>query len=711
MCVWVEDADAIQMNEKALEIVYKNTRVRSFLYSSKMLGVSGIKGQGKTFLLKVKRSMAEKDESVCCFPKDLMVDQLDNSTIINRSIFKFMDDFNNWVTIWKVAIALTIIKANMCDVKIGKEFKSAQNTIKELLEVRNSKYRTSVYVNHLLQLNRKELKEVLDCTSNLLEKLYDIHSAIYIFIDKVDQAFSKDIHPIYGDSKMSRGPQNASYWQYCQYALAQVSYDINTNINRHIKVYYSIRQEALIDTNKITPNLKRNIESYIVNLDYSKYDLKQMFYQYIESEDEENLNSSNLRKTNPTKAFLGTDIILNRYINQEEDAFDYIYRHSLKRPADIMKICKKLSLDNRAYDIIKIRKTVNNCAGEILNTYIKELEPFLPYDIEALFMHININILDINYIKYVCNRFTNQQNHLFPCPRNCKRCLSIQPFVVLFNIGLLGYLKKDITNNRYVQQFTSVGESVFLENIQYFPKSDYYFVHPCLMDVIRKRRDEYSLLHYTDDNQIVGDDYGFDEFYKGAIDVEIKQAMNQLKKEDVFVSSTIDDLHEERSIIRKVLTNRGYNVIMSEENDFPINGETLGKVHSHDYCIDKLLECGNIIFVIGKSYGGVYAGQKYNCLKNEIIAKSKGKIKNPSISLMEFYAAIKNGINHYAFIAEEFDKTKNIENVWDERIIIEYNFLNHLEKEENEFVNDNWISRYELKGDDFKSRLRNIVLS
>ncbi|MGN0318605.1 MAG: hypothetical protein ACI4E1_11815 [Lachnospira sp.] len=58
MCVWIEDADAIEITDKSLNVVYQNERVGRFINSPKMLGISSIKGQGKTFLLKVKRNMA-----------------------------------------------------------------------------------------------------------------------------------------------------------------------------------------------------------------------------------------------------------------------------------------------------------------------------------------------------------------------------------------------------------------------------------------------------------------------------------------------------------------------------------------------------------------------------------------------------------------------------------------------------------------------------
>ncbi len=95
---------------------------------------------------------------------------------------------------------------------------------------------------------------------------------------------------------MSRGPRNASYWQYCQFYLANAAYDIFTNINNHIKIFFSIRQEALIDSNQLAPNLRRNIDAFIVKLEYDKEDLRKMFNMYVKNEDDNNLNLSGLKK-------------------------------------------------------------------------------------------------------------------------------------------------------------------------------------------------------------------------------------------------------------------------------------------------------------------------------------------------------------------------------------------------------------------------------
>lgn len=708
MCVWIEDADAIELNEKSLDIVYQNERVHNFLNSSKNLGISGIKGQGKTFLLKVKRSTAEKIESIDCFPKNLMVDQLDSSIRLDKSINKYMEDYNNWVSLWKIAISITIIKSEVVDNKTEKSvIDNSPEVIKKLFQVTNSNYRPSVYINRLLRLSREELNTAINNTYILLEALYEIHQAVYIFIDKIDQAFSIDVHRIFGDSKMSRGPRNASYWQYCQYSLANAAYDILTNSNNHVKVFYSIRQEALIDSNLLAPNLKRNIESFIVKLEYNKDDLHKMFNMYVSNEDDVNLNNSTLKNTNPVKAFLGIDVIENMYISEVENAFDYIYRHSLKRPSDIMKICNQLSLENKDINPSKLRTIVNESAGEILEMYISELKPFLPFDIEKLFSHINTNIINKKYMRYVCNRYANQQIDNFSCTRDCVNCKTFSPFCVLFNIGLLGYIKNDINNGKEHQSFDRAGNSVFLDNLFQMPESKYYFIHPCLLDIIRKMRDGYGLKHFTDNNVIVGDGYNFNTAYFQRINSVINRAQKQLKKENVFISSIIDGLKNERNVIKNSLIKRGYAATMSEKNDFPMNAEELSATHSHDYCIDKMLECGCIIFIFGKTNGGKYSGDKYKEYCEEIIKLSNGRVKEPSISLVEFYTAIKKNILHYAFIDVNFDDELYKKINYKEEAIKEYNFLSHLKKEG--IINDNWISRY-TDLTDLEVRVNNLVL-
>ncbi len=62
MCVWTEDADVIRWDEKRLCMVFENQRIKDYLRSNRKLGIAGTKGQGKTFLIKVKRARYQKKD-------------------------------------------------------------------------------------------------------------------------------------------------------------------------------------------------------------------------------------------------------------------------------------------------------------------------------------------------------------------------------------------------------------------------------------------------------------------------------------------------------------------------------------------------------------------------------------------------------------------------------------------------------------------------
>ena len=104
MCVWVEDADKLDFDSTGLSVVYKNKTVTSAL-SESHLGIAGIKGQGKTFLIKVKRKKFENNPSILCLPKSKMVDTIDSSICINSSLIGILKDYNyefscNFIRSW-----------------------------------------------------------------------------------------------------------------------------------------------------------------------------------------------------------------------------------------------------------------------------------------------------------------------------------------------------------------------------------------------------------------------------------------------------------------------------------------------------------------------------------------------------------------------------------------------------------------------------------
>lgn len=60
MCIWHPAANSLRYDSKALDLVFRNKRVETYLDSYNMLGIAGIKGQGKTFLIKAKKRALQK---------------------------------------------------------------------------------------------------------------------------------------------------------------------------------------------------------------------------------------------------------------------------------------------------------------------------------------------------------------------------------------------------------------------------------------------------------------------------------------------------------------------------------------------------------------------------------------------------------------------------------------------------------------------------
>lgn len=705
MCVWTEDADVIRWDEKQLKLVYENQRIRDYLHSNRKLGIAATKGQGKTFLIKAKRAQYQNttsildDNNIACFPKDDMVDTLDSTVNVNKSLNKLLCNYSEWVNLWKISIAVTIIASDEFRKLYQEEdFYKLKKETKALFEINNRRNRPSKIFSYLLGLQYNDLKVILESAATIIGMLDRINSGVYIFIDKVDQAFSVE--------RLHNKTRNASYWQYCQYGLANAAYELVSNINVHIKVFYTIRHEALIDSEWLAKNTARNIEAFLTELIYTKEDIREMFRLYVKNEDDENLNSPEWKETNQEKAFFGFERLNHVYVKDvNETIFDYLYRHSLRRPYDIMKICKELYLTGpKALTIDKVRHVVNETSGKVLKVYFSEVEPFITCeykDIEKLLTCINTNIFDINYIHYVCKRYNEEYEMKNVCNKGCNNCKNNHPFSTLYNIGILGHLTSTPAHPISRQSFLPIGESKLKISEYDLPISDLYVLHPCLCDEARRLRGTKNRTFSTSNETIIGEGIEVTDEKIQKIKKRQKSLVQKLDKEKVFVSSTIFDLESERNTVKNILYKKGYYPIMSERDNFrygPNNAD------SHDHCIDELLKCKQMICLVGKEYGGIYAGNKYQEYVEMINKESGGRITKPSISLMEFYVGKQNNLRYRIFVKKEvmdekiiYDSDKeNYKGTVKKEIFDLINFINHIRKNINATERGgNWCQVFE----------------
>ena len=650
MCIWHPAADSLRYDSKALDLVFRNKRVETYLDSYNMLGIAGIKGQGKTFLIKAKRRALQKQGSVLLLPKDsVMIDALDNDLRIKSNQRKFLSSYTNWVAVWKVAIILTIVQYPSIKDKIDDSvLKSLSKDTTDLLTMRNDDFRPSVFVYSLIKMNNKSINTVFSDLPILLQAVSYIHSPVAIFFDKADQAFSHDVYKIIGDSQSAVGTRNASIWQFCQLALANAASDLYSSSNQHIKVFYTIRQEALVDAEQIAPNVFRNFNSFIVTLEYSKKDLFDMFVLYISNESDNNLKKPELKGTRPEEAFAGFDIIEHGYVKSErqckERLFDYIYRHTMSRPYDIQQICWDLCMSNISnLDIDGFRHIVNSSSRKIAKQYIAEMDPFTVQSrtsIYELLSNITTNVFDISYMKNICNRYMLSRENKESCKMNCKDCDAIYPFSNLYNIGLLGYLYNNQScETMYEQRFVSATDRIITGNTVRIDPSELYFLHPCLSDIARDKRRTLRREFSNTNKIIIGNNLSCSGDELEQIKDDLKVYKKKLYEESVFISSTMINMKDERLRAAKALLDKGYFPVYCESPEYKIDTHTF----SHDSCIDEMLRCGNVLSIFGTEYGGEYAGEKYKSYEREIIEKSKNRIEKPSITLMEYYVARKKG--------------------------------------------------------------------
>lgn len=651
MCKWIVDADQIQLDDYNVSVLYRTLTVNSFLDNPHMLGIEGPKGLGKTFLLKSKR-MINQNRGVHCMPKDTMCDILDKVTL-NESMAKYLEDYAIWVDLWKLSICISI----------HKEFSLGQFILNQITE--DDSLYIELYNNECLNTPCQIMNRLLNCQRQDVRKLQtripvyiavlrkEIHSAVHIFIDKTDQALRDHLHYIGGESKMSRGPTNKSFWMFGQLALLEASYTIFIQ-NQHIKVYFSIRSEALVGAEDIT-DLFLQLRSYLATLEYTQNELHGMFDHYISIEDDKWLVNPELKDKNPAMAFSGLDHITHGYVKDkdqsyiQETVFNYIYRHTLKRPRDIMHICHKICYSGLRYtetelEKIKIMRTIVNQESRlILQSYIREIGPFIfDKDIETwdnVWGAIDTNVFSYEYAQDICIRVNEQtKGKKIDCDGECDKCDCFKPFSALYNAGLLGCdARNNVVHDHSTIAFQSTGKVIINTNENLLPQKRLYFLHPMLTNKIEATRKDKGKTFNTCAYFIIGDGYEIDESAINRIKTNDNTRLNRKRKKSVFLSSTCFDMNDTRQMLYSLLGSYDYNVMMSEANDF---GTPPAGVNSYDYCLDKVESANGLIYIIGKRFGGVYRGTKYKDLAAEIKAMDP-KIGEPSISMMEYFLAKK----------------------------------------------------------------------
>ncbi|MFA7059216.1 MAG: PIG-L family deacetylase [Pedobacter sp.] len=476
MSVWSVDADDIKTEQDFEEVLlYKTPWIDNFLdmeRGSKFI-VIATKGFGKTFLLKAKRIMFQKErKDIQCIPENSLLDKPAGETIFSAEMCDFYSGTSNhWVTIWTASIVITVLK------QLGKL--SDDDLSKKLSVLKNNNLKTVTdHLVNILKMGRENYFELVDnYNENLIPKSKNIHSPIAIFIDNVDEYFKKHINPeIMRPSDV--GEVSPTIWYYSQIGLIEAIYQLQRS-NHHLKVFASIRKEAVLKLKEFDPMIQQYLGSS-VDVVYSRQDIMEIFIKNIKKD--KNLIDASIKENNPIQAFLGLLQVTHSLSREKENIFDYIYRHTLQRPRDFMVIGARIS-DTRPLDRTEdnLKIIINKAASDIATQYINETLPHIDgLDYDKLFELIDKNILTKKDVNKICSKYNSNSCY----DSDCKLCDLNHVFCNLYKAGLLGYIRKDLVYASKIQKFALPGEYTFDPN-GILPTSPYYFLHPILEEKIR----------------------------------------------------------------------------------------------------------------------------------------------------------------------------------------------------------------------------------
>ena len=97
-------------------------------------------------------------------------------------------------------------------------------------------------------------------------------------------------------------------------------------------------------------------------------------------------------RADPLEAFLGQTTVTDAYTREEEGSFEFIYRHTLLRPRDLMTVGQRLAAlpPSERRSELRFKQVVHQAATEIAYEYLAEIAP-----------HIG-NLENSNSYCYVC---------------------------------------------------------------------------------------------------------------------------------------------------------------------------------------------------------------------------------------------------------------------------------------------------------------------
>lgn len=505
---WVTDANMMDIKSIG-DLIFKNGIINSYLNRPESYFISANKGMGKTMLLSHKRytinqayeyrkRKGEIANSIIMVPNDSpYLDTMDEINQISEDKITFLSNINNSKKLWIFCLKLSSILNFFGEQGLSREiFKKLSADIRDIIKNgahnKKGKYLPTYFFSQTLHsISFSELKRLFIDTDTLINAQFQtINSAIFFFIDKIDQSIS-DL--------------SKDAWINIQAGLIEGAWNTMEQ-NHHVKVYTSIRQEAF---SNYSSSQKENLENFVKTIRYNFSDVIHIIDKL----------TSKYEGKETFKEYLGMDTILNGGGNVKEDTFKYIFRHTTGRPRELVSIISAISDERNDLTTSRFKEIVNDKSSTLIPERFSETKTFLnclndSNNRQRFYSLLKHNIISRQETEEICLAFNNITEEYYQQLEYPKGDI-LHPFCDLYSCGLLGVVGKDVENNQTIQFKQPKDIISFFPTLM--PHADLYFIHPSLERAIRiSSQDSYNTFDYI----VVGHNYPWSSLYKMAYMVQ-----------------------------------------------------------------------------------------------------------------------------------------------------------------------------------------------
>ena len=230
-----------------------------------------------------------------------------------------------------------------------------------------------------------------------------IRRPVAVFVDTIDEYFEGYVDsgdPSEADASYLHRNRDSRIWIVGQLGICRAIREL-LGVNPHVKIFASIRKEAFNSLDYYDRNAV-NISSLVVQLHYSGEELSHIFDKNIEAMQREDLAQPS--EAMPIARFIGPSntMIVNPITKKSEFFYDFVLRHSLYRPRDLMLIGGKIAqIPAGVRTQQRLRAAVDQAAGEIVWHYLAEMRGMTEVPDRSLFGLIPSNVLDRSALKRI----------------------------------------------------------------------------------------------------------------------------------------------------------------------------------------------------------------------------------------------------------------------------------------------------------------------